>query len=220
MTPAPRAQSAHVKRPCDEVCSRRTRSGSRPPARCPVGPAAARTNRCYGADGVLRGLDALCGIGEGQPGHPFRHGRDGGVVARRDVRHAQTSASSGLAGRGVVQNFSARAVGLLSAVAGDGSRRVVGRLHGLAALSRRTQKRRRPGIADLGAVLQFPCVQVQRQFRHDAVVGADHLVLSALLRTPQHRLCGARRHGGGRRHDGEILVRGAAGRARHRGADR
>ena len=49
------------------------------------------------------------------------------------------------------------------------------------------------GAADVGAVLQFPRAQVQRQHRADAAVGGDHVFLSALVSHAQPALRRARR---------------------------
>ena len=79
-------------------------------------------------DRLLRGVVALRRARQGQPGRPFRHGRDGRVVARRRHRHAEASAARRLAGRRVVQGLSARRLGLLPVRHGARDLRAVGRV--------------------------------------------------------------------------------------------
>ncbi len=83
-------------------------------------------------------------------------------------------------------HFSGRRVVILPVRDADAGDRAVGRLAAVGGLSRRREARRGPGAVDAGAVLQFPRAQVQRQHGADAVVGRDHVVVSALLHDAQH----------------------------------
>jgi len=62
--------------------------------------------------------------------------------------------------------------------------------------------------------LQFPCFEVQCQHRADPAVGSNHVVVLALVRDPQHGICGPRRARCRRCDAGQILVGHAARRAR------
>ncbi len=83
------------------------------------------------------------------------------------------------------------------------------------------EKRRvRPRAAHAGAVLQFPCAEVQREHRADAAVGGGDVLVPARLYDAQRALCRTRRRRRRRLHAGQILVDLPDRRARRRRADR
>ena len=71
----------------------------------------------------------------------------------------------------VVRRVSARRVVLLPAGDADADAGAVDRLAAVGRLSRHREARRRTGAADAGAVLQFPCAEVQREHGADAGCG-------------------------------------------------
>ena len=122
------------------------------------------------------------------------------------VGHAETSAVRRLAGERLVRRLSARRLGLLSVRDGAGDAGAVDRLDGRRPLPRRREAGGGPGAAHPGAVLQFPCAEVQRQHGDDPAVGGDHGAVPALLRDAQSGLGRARRPRGGGRDARQVLV--------------
>ncbi len=192
--------------------------------RFPQRPRQSGAARAHGADRArrLRGaVDDLWHHRQGQPGPALRHDRGGGLVARSVVRLSQASAAGGLDRVGVVRRLSARRVVLLSAGDADAGDRAVVFLAAVGGLSRHRKAHHGAGAAHAGAVLQFPCAEIQRQHRSDAGVGGDHLLVPAILPDAQRALRRARGLRRRRLHAGQILVGvSAAGLDRRRAGRR
>ena len=197
-TPVP---PCHSRNPCAL-----RRLPSSPPARRADRSGAARAQHALRARRLYRAVDALRHHRQIEPGPAFRHGRADRLVARSGARLRQASAARRRAGVAVVQRLPGGGVVLLPARHADAGAGAVDRLAAFGRLSRWRQARRRRGAAHAGAVLQFPCAQIQRQHGAAAAMGGGDFRLPAQLSHARRRMGGACRRAGGGLHAGEILV--------------
>ena len=203
-------------------------NGRRPPRsrahraapRCPHRSRAAGAHGGRGPPRLCGALDAVRRHRQGQPGHPCRHVRAVRARARVGAGLPQAPAAHNGDRAGLVLRLSHHRLGLLPARDGECRPCVVDCLAARRALSRRRQARGGARPAHVGAVLQFPRAQVQREYGADAGVGGDDAVVPALVRDPPPARRGARRGGRGGGHVRQILVGVPAAGARHRGARR
>src|SRR5438034_584852 len=175
----------------DHGRSRRRRARpARPPRRRAARSRPPRTHRGAIAHRLCRGVDALRRARQGQSGRAFRHGRGGRLVARAGVRLQQASAALRLGGESLVHGLPAGRLGLLSARHGPGRAGVVDRLDPVGAVARGRETGGRARAAHAGAVLQFPCAEIQREHGADPAVGGNDAVVFALVRNARPALGG------------------------------